>query len=78
MASEAFEKWWPNLTGNGKSVGERAWAAAVEACAAELETAGCACAQLVDENFAEQVMLAVEPHNSACPYALAARLRRLA
>jgi len=51
--------------------------AAIETCAVEIESFGCACAQLAGELFAESVMLAVEPHNSACPIALAAHLRRL-
>lgn len=48
---------------------------AIEACAAEVAAAGCAC---LDMGSAEDEELGPDEHYSRCPIALAARLRELA
>jgi len=84
MASEAFEKWWNEkpvsarlgaVHGSSGDLAEEAWTAAVEACAAAVETAGCACGlQWLRAHAGTQP----DSHEDSCPQALAARLRRLA
>lgn len=78
MASEAFERWWPNLTGDGRSVGERAWTAAVEACAAEAIERSRACKLAAEELPPSSAERFAKSGGALELYYLAARLRRLA
>ena len=88
MASDAFDKWWdrqPAEQDGGPAYGSSAmgWAAAVEACAAEVKAAGCPQARCGKDALAHEVPEAFEDesgvwHYPWCPVALAACLRRLA
>ena len=70
---EAFE----TAQGDGYQAG---WAAARQACAAEVEAAGCVCGIFQEASTSETASTDYDDghHEEQCPIALAACLRRLA